>query len=399
MSREHLVPLRLGVFASDPAGGVAGDVYFSSTTLRARLYSNGAWGDLAGAADAANPNRIINGDIAIDQANAGASLALSTTELYSADCFKALKSTTGGGTIQQVAATGAALEAGFLKALKWTTTTGNAPAAADVNFILHSIEGQNISDFCFGFSNAKAVTLVFYAESSLTGTHSVCFTNGPRAYIATFTVNVANTSGLKVVTIPGDVAGTWSTTNAAGLSIVFDTGYGADAEGTAGSWQTAAIRRTSGSVKVVGTSGATLIITGLTLHAGSVALPFKFESIERRLAACRRQFRKSFQLATAPAQNVGPDAGEAVGMSGVAGANPIFIPVTFDSPMRAAPTVVTFNPGAADAQMRDDTIGANCTATAVNSISDRGFIVTATGHASTAVGDQLKIHWTADARL
>ena len=118
-------------------------------------------------------------------------------------------------------------------------------------------------------------------------------------------------------------------------------------------------------------------------------------SVQRfHLDRCRRYYRKSFQLATAPAQNVGSNIGAAFAMSHVAAAA-FAAKVEFDNNMRAAPTVTTYNPAAANANWRDVTNGADRTVT-VGDQSDSGFTLTGTAGAAAALN---YIHWQASAEL
>jgi hypothetical protein len=63
--------------------------------------------------------------------------------------------------------------------------------------------------------------------------------------------------------------------------------------------------------------------------------------------------------------------------------------------MRAAPTITTYNPSAANANWRDTTNGADRTVT-VSDQSEGGFVVTGAGGAAAALN---YIHWQASADL
>lgn len=132
------------------------------------------------------------------------------------------------------------------------------------------------------------------------------------------------------------------------------------------------------------------------LIAGFETWPF-----ERMLAACKRHFQKTFAYGTAPAQNVGATTNELVGIAGKAGANAgewlIWrLPVT----MRITPgTTTLYNPAATNAQVRDESVSADCSASSVSSSGADTVNVTATGNASTTVGGLLGVHITADAGI
>ena len=235
-------------------------------------------------------NRIINGAMVIDQRNAGASVSVSTsTTTYITDRFN-VRYTTGSGLTAQQSSTA---PSGFSKSLLITVGTGASASASDNNRLVHFVEGFNSADLAFGTASAVTVTLSFWVRSSLTGTFSVCLQNdaGDKSYISTYTINSANTWEQKFVTVAGDTTGTWvGATNAIGITVMWDLGNGSSYDGTAGSWPTSGARRTSGSVRLVGTSGATFYITGVQLEKGSTATSFDYRPYGTELALCQRYY-------------------------------------------------------------------------------------------------------------
>jgi len=116
-----------------------------------------------------------------------------------------------------------------------------------------------------------------------------------------------------------------------------------------------------------------------------------------------RFYQKSFAVDTAPAQNTGVATGEYHAIAGKAGAvaNAGFGPGRMPVPMRIAPGLTLYNPAAANAQVRDLTAAVDHSATAVTDGAAGGqeFMVGSTGNASTAVGDRIAIHWSADSEI
>jgi len=101
---------------------------------------------------------------------------------------------------------------------------------------------------------------------------------------------------------------------------------------------------------------------------------------------------KTFPLDTAPAQNAG-QLGVYRFIAGRAGANPNY--TSFRIPtMRAAPGITLYNPGAANAQVRDTSVGLDCSSSAnVATITSESCIsFSCTGNASTFVGGALDVH-------
>ena len=60
---------------------------------------------------------------------------------------------------------------------------------------------------------------------------------------------------------------------------------------------------------------------------------------------------------------------------------------------------ITSASGGAGAHVRDVTAAADCSASVGANISTAGFVITATGDAATAVNNDLRAHWTANAEL
>ena len=232
-------------------------------------------------------NRIINGDMRIDQRNAGASLS-ATASTFGVDRWQTYSGVNSKYTTQQNAGS-VTPPVGFTKYLGVTSSSAYSSAAGDVFSLLQNIEGFNVADLGFGTSNAKTVTLSFWVRSSLTGTFGGSLANNgyTRAYPFSYTISTANTWEQKSVTIAGDTTGTWTTDNSAGIRLYIDLGSGSTYQGTAGSW--GGMKTTvTGATSVVGTNGATFYITGVQLEIGSTATSFDVRDYGRELAMCQR---------------------------------------------------------------------------------------------------------------
>jgi hypothetical protein len=236
-------------------------------------------------------NRIINGAMQIDQRNAGASVT-PTNGQYTLDRWAAVLTQTSKFSVQQNA--GAVTPpTGFTNYLGVTSLSAYSVLSSDGFLIEQKIEGLNSSDLAWGTANAQAITLSFWVRSSLTGTFggSVINSAQARSYVFSYTVSAANTWEKKTVTIPGDTAGTWLTTNGIGLWLRFGLGSGSTFSATEGSWQAGNFVQPTGTVSVVGTNAATFYITGVQLEAGSVATPFERRPYGTELALCQRYFQ------------------------------------------------------------------------------------------------------------
>jgi hypothetical protein len=292
-------------------------------------------------------NRIINGDMRIAQRGTG---AFTTTGDYPVDRFNVGNNTDGAFSAQQ----DSSAPAGFTNSVKITATTADASLGTTQNLSFRQpIEGTNVADLSWGTANAKTVTLSFWVRSSLTGTFGGSLRNSAsnRSYPFTYSISAADTWEYKTVTIPGDTTGTWLTTTGIGIYVFFGLGAGSDRSGTAGAWAGAQYVSATGAVSVIGTLNATWFVTGVQLEVGSVATPFERRPYGTELMLCQRYFWKTFAPSTAPAQNV--SASNVVFVGGVN--NDVNTKVgSYPCPvqMRADPTVVTFNPFAANANWR-----------------------------------------------
>jgi hypothetical protein len=282
---------------------------------------------------ATGSNRIINGDMRIDQRNNGASGTANgvyTVDRWGFNGTQANKFTWGRS------AANPANTGGNAYSLALTSASAYALLAADSFFVNQYIEADYVTDFCWGTSVAQPVTLSFMVWSNQAGTFGGCIVNQPgpptRSYPFTFNIPVSGTWTKIIVTIPGDTGGTWVTSgNANGLAVYFDLGSGATYRGPAGAWANGNYRGATGAVSIVAINGAALYLTGVKLEVGNVATPFNRKSLAECMADCQRYYQIGQVY-----QSVG---GQPAGVGFSAGA---MLPVT----MRAngiVPTVLTNN--------------------------------------------------------
>ncbi len=271
----------------------------------------------------------------IDQRNAGASVT-PTDGQYVLDRWKQLQSVASKYSVQQNAG-GVTPPAGYTNYLGVTSLSAYSVGASDYFAVLQEVEGFNSADLAWGTANASTVTVSFWVRSSLTGTFGGTIGNSAnnRAYPFTYAISAANTWEQKSVTIAGDTSGTWLTNNGIGLRVKFGLGVGSTYNGTAGSWQASNLISATGSVSVVGTSGATFYITGVQLEAGSVATAFERRPFGTELQLCLRYYQNSFDVGNKP--GVSTSLSDAIHLVSFGDGNCGGYP--FQVPMRAAPTV------------------------------------------------------------
>jgi hypothetical protein len=241
-------------------------------------------------------NRIINGDMRIDQRNSGASVTITDTSAntYILDRWFAYGASASKFSVQQNAAS-VTPPTGFNNYLGVTSLATTTVGSSDRYYIGQFIEGFNTADLGFGTASASTVTLSFWVRSSLTGTFGGTLMNSAnnRNYPFTYTISVANTWEQKSITVAGDTTGTWvGGTNGIGLKVFFGLGVGSAASGTAGAWGAGNFNSATGATSVVGTNGATFYFTGVQLEVGSTATPFERRLYNQELANCQRYYWK-----------------------------------------------------------------------------------------------------------
>ncbi len=254
-------------------------------------------------------NRIINGNMLIDQRNAGAAVGTSING-YTLDRWIIGQSTSGklngGQNYNSVTP-----PAGFTNYLGVQSQSAYSVGASDTYRFIQKIEGYNVADLAWGTADAKSVTLSFWVRSSLTGTFGGGIANSAfnRTYVFTYTINAANTWEYKTVTIAGDTTGTWLTTNGVGFDCNFSLGAGSTYSGTAGVWSSSGYLSATGATSVVGTNGATFYVTGVQLEVGTKATPYEMQIYSDQLTQCQRYFetqdwqQNSFRIAVVFSNN------------------------------------------------------------------------------------------------
>jgi len=241
------------------------------------------------ASNMAGRNRIINGDMRIDQRNAGAAVTPGEG-IYTVDRWEAKQTTASKFSVQQSTSSP---PVGFINYVRCTSLSAFSVGSSDQFGLRQIIEGLNHSDFNWGSADAKTITISFWVRSSLTGTFGCAFYNyaGDRSYPFTYTISSANTWEKKTVTVAGDTSGTWSTTSTAGIVLFFSLGSGSSVSGTAGSWSGSFLASATGATSVVATSGATFDFTGVQLEEGSAATPFEHRQYGTELVLCERYYQ------------------------------------------------------------------------------------------------------------
>ena len=249
----------------------------------------------------ANPmmfrNRLINGDMRINQRGATSVAVPSTTSQYLLDRWSTTTSATSGyftSSVQTLTTSDAPYQYGLRSSMRCTATTGNSPTY--IYPFYQSIEANNLTDLNWGSAYGASATVSFWFRSNMTagstGSFSIRNANAGGAwslYNNTFTVTGGGTWQYVVVTIPAPPSGTtWNTGTSAGIEFLA-LGYFSPVSGTIG-WSTSG---QTGATQTAwfATTGNYIEITGVQFEKGLTASPFEFRSYGAELALCQRYFQ------------------------------------------------------------------------------------------------------------
>lgn len=237
-------------------------------------------------------NRIINGNMLIDQRNAGASIT-PTDGQYSVDRWQFSVGAASKFTAQQNAGS-VTPPSGFTNYLGITSSSSYSIGAAEGFGVKQRVEGYNVADLGWGAAGASTITISFWVRSSLTGTFGGVLFNASatRFYVFSYTISAANTWEQKSFTVAGDTSGTWNKTSDVGIEVFFCFGAGSSRTTTPGSWGSTLYLGPTGQTSVVGTNGATFYVTGVQLEVGTVATPYERQIYSDQLAQCQRYYFK-----------------------------------------------------------------------------------------------------------
>lgn len=336
------VPVTVGNVTSAPALSVTGTVTAGSVTA-GNIQTSGtmvATGSVSSANTFGFKNRIINGDMRIDQRNAGAPVTInSTTITYGLDRWAGYGQPADGVFTMERSVLA---PTGFNNSLLVTVTTADASVTAGQTYnVLQYIEGLNTADLAWGTSSAQTVTLSFWVRSLITGIFSGSLRNNSanRGYAFTYQILAPLTWEFKTVTIPGDTTGTWLTDSAnAGVQVWFSLGTGSALSAAPGVWTASNITGATGAVNLISNIGATWALTGVQFEIGTVATKFDLLDPSTELLMCMRYCQKF---------NVFPTNGFDNFTSYFGGSNAVATVKRLSVPMRSVP-IAAFTNAAVD---------------------------------------------------
>jgi len=303
-------------------------------------------------------NRIINGDMRIDQRNAGAALTVNNGALFTLDRWMIEDGTTNGVlSVQQVSDA----PTGYVNSLKVTASTGTGTiGAGEYSLITQHIEGFNMSDLAWGSASAVPVMVSFWVKATTTGTYSCTLYNSDANRInpQPFTINAANTWEYKTIAFTGETNGTWGTGNGRGIVFNIYTTIGTSYQSSAG-WNSSSKFGVTGSTNAFVTTNNTFQITGVQLERGTSATPFERRMYGTELALCQRYFEKSYDYGTAIGANVVTDSQSVYVSASISQSKAWGTNLTFQVAKRSIPSVTIWNRAGTSGQWYWGALGVN----------------------------------------
>lgn len=287
---------------------------------------------------AGRKNLVINGDLRIWQRATSATLNNSTSQTYkTADRWSHYHQTDGAVTESQ--STDVPTGAGFYYSLKHEVSTADTSiAAGQYHAHRYDIEGHDVAHLMWGTSQAKTITVSFWAKSSVSGDYGFCIRPGAnysRFYVDTLTISQANTWKRYSFTVPGCTDGTWEKTTSAGLEVQISHSMGTTYQtSTLRQWTSSIVVSPTTQVNWMATVGNTWYITGLQVEVGKNATDFDHRPVGQEFALCQRYCYVG--IPAGAANNTG--LGVAQGGYG-ANNNVGYLYLNFPANMRTGPTL------------------------------------------------------------
>lgn len=302
---------------SAPTTATPGDLWFNPNDGTMYVYYNDGtssqWVESRApiAADGyQSPNYIINGDFEINQRGVS-SETLTGGGNWTADRW--FGQSFGTITVVQSRSTAIPAGSGFSSSTKFACTSVASGTGYAINYTTR-LEGSDV--FKLGVARGVTSTLSFWVRSTRTGTYGITINSGYRGsaynfsyYIATYTINVANTWEYKTITITPNTSSytNWYTDIQNGLELTFNItgGSGIATASTTNSWlqvnSTGYFYGATTTQSAWGSSTADeFYITGVQLESGTVATSYRRNggSYYGELAVCQRYYERGSYYGT-----------------------------------------------------------------------------------------------------
>lgn len=363
---------------------VDADLFYVVQNLSTTPVSRGKTGTLVRSWMGHPYNYLINGGFDFAQRQTPGTLTTIANEAYSADRWRIGR---GAADLQYQRGDGTAetgLTSRYFGTFKKITNTGKL-------MVLQIIEGAN----CVAL---RGKTVIFQCQMKASGSKTM--------RMAVIELQNAGT----IDTIPATFVTSWNSNTvdpSLGSNLAIITA--AQSKSVTTSWQQFSVSVTVPSnskniiVAIWSDSGFaandTVSVAEAGLYIGNAALPWGPRLYSQEFLMCQRYYWKSFEVDIAPAQNIGTSYSTRITAVAAGAVTHRFPPIFFPSVMFKVPTITFYNPSAANAQARDVTAGADCSATTAAITTTVLLDINCTGAAGTAVNNSILVSVSAEAEL
>jgi len=321
--------------------------------------SNQAYGSSA-AGGSSFRNKVINGDMRIDQRNGGTAVTIASDDVfYGPDrllCYVNTYSGTPSFTLQQqtLSTADTTTLGGRINSVRLTATNANTMTNSYGSVGLqYLVEGYNITDLNWGAAGAQSMAVSMWMKTNVTGVHNISFGNRSYAqsYVASFNLNAADTwSNVKFVVPAPPTGSVWDTTSNVGIRMDIDAISQGYTTTFSNAWYNGfALTPSSNNSSLWLNSNNYVEVTGIQLEAGTSNTPFENRPLPIELGLCQRYFEKSFPYNTVPQNNIASTApGDTMYFNNLYGMGY----VSFKNPKKSIPTVGLYNPSSTSGNIR-----------------------------------------------
>ena len=249
-------------------------------------------------------NYIINGDMSIWQ-RATSATAVSNGSYSACDRWHfPFYSTSGAMTTERetLSVADQATTGMYYCNLLKCTTADTSVAADSIIQMRQTIEAQNCQPFNYGTSDAKTLTLSFYAKANASKTYGVSLWKRDSTAYYWFQDISVTTSWQRFEIVISPTAGSTSlitssngaiaNDNGEGLEVSFVLASGSNYQATADTWTSNQDFNTSNLDNFLSSTDNTFRVTGVQLEVGDQATDFEHLPHDVQLQRCQRYFTK-----------------------------------------------------------------------------------------------------------
>jgi len=244
----------------------------------------------------------------------------------------------GYGTYTLTQESSTSLPDGHTNSYKLQVTTADATVGTnDMVTIYTTIEAQNLVRLRYGTSDALTTTLSFWVRTNLENKTGFVMLykndNVERMICKSYTTHgTANTWKKVTLTFPGDTTGAINNDNGGGVSLQWFLCAGAtQSVDPPTSWANynSNAKAKGTDIQIASSTNNYYELTGVQWEIGSTATDYEHRTVADELWTCRRYFQASH----------GDDNDFLFGPGYEGGGGSFYMPVMFNPPMRAAPTM------------------------------------------------------------